>query len=113
MAMNLISEFIPKLTRANDKEAFLQGIQRNVSLGWTQIHVPGGTFEDISILQEIKSENDLLQRVYFMVSDGEPADRLIENGPMIDPDHFLTVRAIKMYADGALGFTRCSTVRKV
>ena len=112
MAMNLISDLLPKLTRANDKEAFLQGIQRNVSLGWTQIHVPGGTFEDISILQEIKSENDLLQRVYFMVSDGEPADRLIENGPMIDPDHFLTVRAIKIYADGALGSRGAALLEK-
>ncbi|MDA8527114.1 amidohydrolase [Gammaproteobacteria bacterium] len=112
MAMNLITDLIPKLTRADDKEAFLQGIQRNVSLGWTQIHVPGGTFEDISILQEIKSENDLLQRVYFMVSDGEPADRLIENGPMIDPDHFLTVRAIKMYADGALGSRGAALLEK-
>ena len=103
MAMNLIADLIPKVTRANDKEAFLEGIKRNVSLGWTEIHVPGGTFEDITILNEIKSENNLLQRIYFMVSDGEPADRLIEQGPIIDPEHFLTIRAIKMYADGALG----------
>ena len=103
MAMSLITDLVPKLTRDNDKEAFLEGIKRNVSLGWTQIHVPGGTFDDISILNEIKSEKNLLQRVYFMVSDGEPADRLIENGPILDPDHFLIVRAIKMYADGALG----------
>ena len=103
MAMSLITDLVPKLTRDNDKEAFLEGIKRNVSLGWTQIHVAGGTFDDISILNEIKSENNLLQRVYFMVSDGEPADRLIENGPILDPDHFLIVRAIKMYADGALG----------
>ena len=41
MAMNLIADLIPKLTRDNDKEAFLEGIKRNVSLGWTQIHVPG------------------------------------------------------------------------
>ena len=103
MAMNLIADLIPKVTRANDKEAFLEGIKRNVSLGWTEIHVPGGTFEDIAILNEIKSENDLLQRIYFMVSDGKPADRLLENGPIIDPEYFLTIRAIKMYADGALG----------
>ena len=103
MAMNLISDLIPKLTRDNDKDAFLEGIKRNVSLGWTQIHIPGGTFDDISILDEIKSENNLLQRIYFMVSDGAPADRLIKNGPIIDPEHFLTIRAIKMYADGALG----------
>ena len=103
MAMNLIAVLMPKVTRANDKEAFLEGIKRNVSLGWTEIHVPGGTFEDIAILNEIKSENDLLQRIYFMVSDGKPADRLLENGPIIDPEYFLTIRAIKMYADGALG----------
>jgi len=112
MAMNLIADLIPKLTRNNDKEAFLEGIKRNVSLGWTQIHVPGGTFDDISILNEIKSENNLLQRIYFMVSDGEPADRLIKNGPIIDPEHFLTIRSIKMYADGALGSRGAALLEK-
>ena len=112
MAMNLIADLMPKLTRTNDKDAFLEGIKRNISLGWTEIHVPGGTFEDISILNEIKSENNLLQRIYFMVSDGGPADRLLENGPIIDPDHFLTVRAIKMYADGALGSRGAALLEK-
>ena len=112
MAMNLIADLIPKLTRDNDKEAFLEGIKRNVSLGWTQIHVPGGTFDDISILNEIRSENNLLQRIYFMVSDGEPADRLIKNGPIIDSEHFLTIRAIKMYADGALGSRGAALLEK-
>ena len=112
MAMNLIADLIPKLSRDNDKQAFLEGINRNVSLGWTQIHVPGGTFEDIAILNEIKSENNLLQRVYFMVSDGEPADRLLEMGPIIDPENFLTVRAIKMYADGALGSRGAALLEK-
>jgi predicted amidohydrolase YtcJ len=112
MAMNLIADLIPKLTRDNDKDAFLEGIKRNVSLGWTQIHIPGGTFDDISILDEIKSENNLLQRIYFMVSDGAPADRLIKNGPIIDPEHFLTIRAIKMYADGALGSRGAALLEK-
>ena len=112
MAMDLISDLIPKLTREDDKEAFLEGIKRNVSLGWTQIHVPGGTFEDISILNEIKSEDKLLQRVYFMVSDGNPADQLLEQGPIIDPEHLLTIRAIKMYADGALGSRGAALLKK-
>jgi len=112
MAMNLISDLIPKSTRNDDKKAFLEGIQRNVALGWTQIHVPGGTFEDISILNEIKSENNLLQRVYFMVDDGEPADLLLEKGPIIDPENLLTVRSIKMYADGALGSRGAALIEK-
>ena len=112
MAMNLIADLIPKSTRNDDKKAFIEGIQRNVALGWTQIHVPGGTFEDISILNEIKSENNLLQRVYFMVDDGEPADLLLEKGPIIDPENLLTVRAIKMYADGALGSRGAALIEK-
>ncbi len=112
LAMNLIADLMPKPTRDSDKDAFLEGIKRNVSLGWTQIHVPGGTFDDISILNEIKYENNLLQRIYFMVSDGEPADRLIEQGPIIDPEHFLTIRAIKMYADGALGSRGAALLEK-
>ena len=112
MAMSLIADLIPKLSRDDDKQAFIEGIKRNVSLGWTQIHVPGGTFEDIAILNEIKYENNLLQRVYFMVSDGEPADRLLEMGPIIDPENFLTVRAIKMYADGALGSRGAALLEK-
>ena len=110
--MNLIADLIPKLSRDDDKQAFIEGINRNVSLGWTQIHVPGGTFKDIAILNEIKSENNLLQRVYFMVSDGEPADRLLEMGPITDPENFLTVRAIKMYADGALGSRGAALLEK-
>ena len=112
MAMNLIADLIPKSTRNDDKKAFIEGIQRNVALGWTQIHVPGGTFEDISILNEIKSENNLLQRVYFMVDDGEPADLLLEKGPIIDPENLLTVRSIKMYADGALGSRGAALIEK-
>ena len=107
-----MSAFIPKLSKANDKNAFLEGINRNVSLGWTQIHIPGGTFEDIAILEEIKSEGQLLERIYFMVSDGEPADRLLARGPILDPDHMLTVRSIKMYADGALGSRGAALLEK-
>ena len=95
-----------------DEEAFIKGLQRNVSLGWTQIHTPGATFNDIAILQKIKSRGDLLQRVYVMVDDGLPAERLLDEGPIIDPDHFLTVRTIKMYSDGALGSRGAALLEK-
>jgi hypothetical protein len=103
MAANLILDLMPKQSLEMDKEAFIKGLERNVSIGWTQIHVPGGTYKDIAILDNIKAEGNLLQRIYFMVDDGGPAKRLLDEGPIIDPDHFLTVRTIKMYSDGALG----------
>ena len=112
MAMNLITDLIPQPTLKMDEEAFIKGLQRNVSLGWTQIHTPGATFNDIAILQKIKSQGDLLQRVYVMVDDGLPAERLLDEGPIIDPDHFLTVRTIKMYSDGALGSRGAALLEK-
>ena len=66
------------------------------NIGW-------GSFSDIDILEEIKGEGNLFQRVYFAVSEGEAAKTLLEVGPILDPDHMLTVRGIKLYADGALG----------
>ena len=112
MAMNLIADLIPQPTLKMDEEAFVKGLQRNVSLGWTQIHTPGATYSDISILQKLKSQGDLLQRVYVMVDDGLPAERLLEEGPLLDPDHFLTVRTIKMYSDGALGSRGAALLEK-
>ena len=47
-----------------------------------------------------------------MVDDGEPADLLLEKGPIIDPENFLTVRSIKMYADGALGSRGAALIEK-
>ena len=81
-------------------------------MGWTQIHVPGGDYQDIELLNEIKEEGNLIQRIYFMVSDGEPALKLLQDGPIIDPDHFLTIRSIKMYADGALGSRGAALIEK-
>ena len=111
-AMSLVTDLTPKPSLAMDKEAFLQGLQRNVSLGWTQIHTPGATYDDIDILKEIKSQGELLQRVYVMVDDGLPAERLLDEGPLLDPDNYLIVRTIKMYSDGALGSRGAALLEK-
>ena len=111
-AMSLITDLTPKPSLAMDKEAFLKGLQRNVSLGWTQIHTPGATYDDIAILKEIKSQGELLQRVYVMVDDGLPAERLLDEGPLLDPDNYLIVRTIKMYSDGALGSRGAALLEK-
>ncbi|MDB9738025.1 amidohydrolase [Gammaproteobacteria bacterium] len=111
-AMSLITDLTPKPSLVMDKEAFLKGLQRNVSLGWTQIHTPGATYDDIGILKEIKSQGELLQRVYVMVDDGLPAERLLDEGPLLDPDNYLIVRTIKMYSDGALGSRGAALLEK-
>ena len=102
-AMELINKYIPKNNKDDDKEAFKEGIKKYNSLGWTQIQIAGGSSQDIEILNELKNEDKLSLRIYMMVDDGYEADKLLETGPIIDPLNYLTVRTIKMYADGALG----------
>ncbi len=102
-ATSLVEKLIPERTKQEDKRDLKAGIDRNVSLGWTQIQIAGGTFSDIKILEEIREEGNLLQRVYFAVSAGKPAETLLNVGSTLDPTNMLTIRGIKLYADGALG----------
>ena len=111
-ATALVERLIPQRTRQKDKRDLQVGINRNVSLGWTQVQIAGGTFSDVELLEEIKSEGDLLQRIYFAVSEGDPAKELLERGAILDPEHMLTVRSIKHYADGALGSRGAALLEK-
>jgi len=111
-ATSLVEKLIPKTTKQEDKRDLKAGINSNVSLGWTQVQIAGGTFSDIEILEEIKKEGNLLQRVYFAVSAGEPAETLLRLGPKLDPENMLTVRGIKLYADGALGSRGAALLEK-
>ena len=111
-ATSLVEKLIPKTTKQEDKRDLKAGIDRNVSLGWTQVQIAGGTFSDIEILEEIKKEGNLLQRVYFAVSAGKPAETLLRLGPKLDPENMLTVRGIKLYADGALGSRGAALLEK-
>ena len=111
-ATALVEKLIPKTTKQEDKRDLKAGIDRNVSLGWTQVQIAGGTFSDIEILEEIKKEGNLLQRVYFAVSAGKPAETLLKLGPKLDPENMLTVRGIKLYADGALGSRGAALLEK-
>ena len=111
-ATSLVEKLIPKTTKLEDKRDLKAGIDSNVSLGWTQVQIAGGTFSDIEILEEIKKEGNLLQRVYFAVSAGKPAETLLKLGPKLDPENMLTVRGIKLYADGALGSRGAALLEK-
>ena len=108
----LVEKLIPQRTRQEDKRDLQVGINKNVSLGWTQVQIAGGTFLDVALLKEIQQEGNLLQRIYFAVSEGDPAKELLSKGPILDPENMLTVRGIKLYADGALGSRGAALLEK-
>ncbi|MGA7614581.1 MAG: amidohydrolase [Thermoanaerobaculia bacterium] len=108
-AMALVDRIIPPPSRATRKsrlENALHDIARN---GLVEVHDAGVDQETIDLYRELIDEGRMPIRVYAMVSDQElPGgewleDRWFAKGPLIDYGGRLTVRSVKMYADGALG----------
>ena len=99
----LVEKLIPKNTLKQDKEALEIAIDESLRLGWTQLHDAGSPYADFEILEEIKLEGNLNLRIQFYASDGPDALKMLEEGTIIDPQHFLSARGIKLYADGAIG----------
>ena len=99
----LVEKIIPKRSRQDEKNALKEGLYRTASMGWTQLHDAGSPLSDYELLEEIKEEENLPVRIQFYVSDGDEAIQFIETGPYLDPQHMLTARGVKLYADGAIG----------
>jgi predicted amidohydrolase YtcJ len=110
-ASELISRAIPGPTRPETKKAILAAIAEANRWGLTGVHDPGENAETIGIFEELAKEGNYNLRNYVMLSDpGEPgsaralANPYIQRGPQSALyDGHLWIRAIKLYADGALG----------
>lgn len=104
-AMGLINRVIPAGSRADHKRQLEQAAKAAAAAGLTGVHDAGVSQETIDILLELASEGRLPIRVYAMLEDDPSllAD-WYQRGPLIGAENDrVTVRAIKLYADGALG----------
>ena len=103
-AMELIEEYVPARTEkgASALGLAIKACQRN---GITSFHDAGATREDIDLFHQFKKDGKLGVRLYAMVT-GRDSDLVYEwmrKGPEIDSTTMLTIRAIKLNCDGALG----------
>ncbi|MDX6384184.1 MAG: hypothetical protein QOK48_1757 [Blastocatellia bacterium] len=104
-AQRLVNRNIPPTSAADTERAVVLGVQRDISLGWTQIQDPGGSYQDVDIYRKLYSAGKIKLRIYKVLSaPGEEAQRLLSEGPIIGAyGNRLTVRSLKFYADGSLG----------
>lgn len=104
-AMDLVLARVPPPTPRDLRRALLAGAERSLRLGWTQLQVAGMTWEEIDELCRLYAEGRVKLRVYAAIGGpGADADRLLAAGrDYRSCDPRLTVRAIKLYMDGALG----------
>ncbi|MCP2605335.1 amidohydrolase [Candidatus Aminicenantes bacterium AH-873-B07] len=104
-AMSLIEKIVPSPSRKEKKEMVILASKECSSLGLTTIHDAGVDLETIKIYKELIKENKLTVRLYVMLGyPGKAIDIYLDKGPEIEyGNNFLTIRSIKMFADGALG----------
>lgn len=104
-AMSLVGGKIPPADAAQSRAALQGALQALASLGLTSVHDAGISAPDWRLYRQFADEGRLSLRIYAMVRDtGEDFDAISADGPLLahGNDH-LTVRSVKMWADGALG----------
>jgi predicted amidohydrolase YtcJ len=110
-AMALVDRAIPEPTREQTRAAILAAIDECNRWGLTGIHDPGVDPKTIAIYEELAKAGKYNLRNYVMLSDpGEPTAAVMLTNPYLRRgpqsalyDGHLWIRAIKLYADGALG----------
>ncbi|HEX7012066.1 MAG TPA: amidohydrolase [Steroidobacteraceae bacterium] len=103
-ATALVEKHIPPATDEEMKRILRAAMQKLASLGLTGVHDAGIDARQYRIYQELGAEGQLPIRIYAMLADSEPARRVMEAGPRMPQfDERLQMRAVKAWADGALG----------
>ncbi|MGM0558370.1 MAG: amidohydrolase, partial [Myxococcota bacterium] len=103
-AMRPLLESIPEPTEAEDEAIFRRTAERYRSLGITAAHMALLEPERIAMLERLRDEGELPLRVYGIVDAfHQDIPEVLERGPLHDDEAWLSIRAAKLFADGALG----------
>jgi hypothetical protein len=104
-AMDLVARFIPEPPSSTRRRRIEMGLAECARVGLTMIHVAGADRAALAIYRRLREENRLPIRLYVMIDGSDDAlmREELPKGPQLDPDDLLIVRAVKLYADGALG----------
>ena len=101
----LIFDKIPSQNKAAKLNALNLAMDECLKNGLTSFHQAGSPAEDIALFQELAESGALRTRLYVMLGGryNDLLETFFEKGPFYDPNNFLTIRSVKLYADGALG----------
>jgi predicted amidohydrolase YtcJ len=103
-AQGLIRKVIPENTTESNTRALTLAMDACARHGLTGFHDAGASRENIELFQAFADSGKLKTRLYVMITgwDRELIRDWYRRGPLVDP-RGVTVRAIKLNCDGALG----------
>jgi predicted amidohydrolase YtcJ len=104
-ACDAIAEHIPPPTPAEERQLFAIAREECLRYGVTTFHEMKTSAKMLTLFQSLAVENQLQPRLYCFLDaqDEELLQTYYALGPRIDPEGLLTVRSVKLFADGALG----------
>jgi predicted amidohydrolase YtcJ len=104
-AQGLVTVHIPPPSPAMMEQAMTLAGEECLRYGLTTVHDANVNTAMLDALHSLASRQMLKNRVYVMldVTDKDLIESYLQRGPEVDPERRLTVRCIKIFADGALG----------
>ena len=104
-AMEIIDRIIPPMSHDEMTSTALAAVKESNRWGLTGLHDPGEPRAVLDVFEELAKAGTFTLRVYAMISDDSAAiEHYFQRGPQNALyDSHLWIRAIKLYADGALG----------
>jgi predicted amidohydrolase YtcJ len=104
-AQALVEKHIPPMTLEQTKKAIELAAGECVRNGLTSVHDARVSPIMLQAFRELIREGRMPLRVYAILDGADRAlvDEWLKRGPEIDPQHRLTIRSFKLFADGALG----------
>ncbi|MFZ6870627.1 amidohydrolase [Undibacterium sp. Di27W] len=104
-AMRLVDNVVPTASNAEQRAALDLALLELAKVGVTSVHDAGVSESADKLFREYADQGKLTTRIYGMVrgTDGF-FDQVSQQGPLLTYGHdFYSLRAVKLFADGALG----------
>ena len=101
-AERLVSGLMPQDDPAAVREAYRAGFRVEAEYGWTGVHFMSAPWKDVPLMEAMALAGEAPLRIYNSITPDGAAE-LIAGGPRSVADGRIITRAIKYYADGALG----------
>ncbi|MEO7071495.1 MAG: amidohydrolase [Rhodanobacter sp.] len=104
-ATDLIASKVPAPTASERAAALDTALQAMASVGLTGVADAGIDLDNYTLYRQYADAGKLTARIYAMIrGTGSDFDTISKDGPLLGyGNDFLTVRAVKLFADGALG----------
>lgn len=104
-ASSLLYSKVPQATPQQRKAALESALAEMASVGLTSVGDAGIGLQDFELYKDYADKGKLTARLYAMIGGvGKDFDAISKGGPLLGyGNDFLTVRSVKLYADGALG----------